>query len=181
MSLGDLFLPDDDRDLYAHGMSRGGFLVSVDVDAASHDRVVDILDREGTIDTDELEGLGKAGWTDASPVQADRVAREPVSAGSRSFDAGAPSAAELEGSLQGGATERSGTSGGAEDAMSRSLPAADASATSRWSAADATANGSFTRQAFGDEGVASGAGRDAPRTLNRSATAGRSRVRSYSA
>jgi len=50
-SLGDLFLPDEDRSTYAEGLNRGGYLVSVNVSDAEYERALDILDDEGTIDT----------------------------------------------------------------------------------------------------------------------------------
>ena len=179
VSLGDLFLPDDDREMYAHGMSHGGFLVSVDVDAGNHDRVVDILDREGTIDTDELEDTWRGAAPDvavpsstvgrASGVSAPRVETDAA----RSSDFGAPTASELSGMAE---RSRAAPEDDSE-ALSRSLPARDASSTSRWSAADLTANGSFTRQAFGDEGEASGSGAGLlTRAMSRTA-----RVRSYTA
>src|SRR5687768_4212656 len=37
-SLADLFLPDDDRNTYAEGLRRGGYLVSVTVSDADYDR-----------------------------------------------------------------------------------------------------------------------------------------------
>jgi hypothetical protein len=53
----DLLLPEGDRWAYAEGLRRGGFLVSVQCDDAEHDRALDILDDEGTIDLDEREPL----------------------------------------------------------------------------------------------------------------------------
>jgi hypothetical protein len=54
----DLLLPEGDRWAYAEGLRRGGFLVSVGCcDDAEHDRALDILDAEGTIDLDEREPL----------------------------------------------------------------------------------------------------------------------------
>lgn len=54
-SLGDLFLPDEDRYTYAEGLRRGGYLVTVTLSGSDtqYDRVVEILDREGSIDIDE--------------------------------------------------------------------------------------------------------------------------------
>jgi hypothetical protein len=172
-SLGDLFLPDDDRDLYAHGMSRGGFLLSVDVDASNHDRVVDILDREGTIDTDELEDNWRGqtpGVARATGAPRPSIPRTDVGI-AHSSNSGASSATELSRLDDPGRTNQDG---GDSDALNRSLPARDASSTSRWSAADSTANGSFTRQAFGDEGEASGS-----RAARLTRAAGTARVRSY--
>jgi hypothetical protein len=51
--LGDWFFPDEDRDVYAEGLRRGGYLVSASVDGATYDTAHDILDDEGAIDLDE--------------------------------------------------------------------------------------------------------------------------------
>ena len=63
-SLGDLFLPDEDRYAYAEGMSRGGIALSVTTDEASYDRVADLLERSGADNIDEREAQWKsAGWS----------------------------------------------------------------------------------------------------------------------
>lgn len=63
-SLGDFFLPDDDRYAYAEGMSRGGITLSVTVDDADYDRVTDILEEYGSIDLDQRETEWKSqGWS----------------------------------------------------------------------------------------------------------------------
>jgi len=63
-SLRDFFLPDEDRDTYAEGLRRGGFLVTVTASDEWHDRALDILDDEGTIDIDErAESWRSEGWT----------------------------------------------------------------------------------------------------------------------
>ena len=51
-------MPDEDRHLYAEGLRRGGFAVSVDTDAAAYGRVLEILDRDGAVDMEERS----AGW-----------------------------------------------------------------------------------------------------------------------
>ena len=65
----DLLLPEGDRWAYAEGLRRGGFLVSVQCDDAEHDRALDILDDEGTIDLDEREPL----WREASSGAVDEA------------------------------------------------------------------------------------------------------------
>lgn len=63
-SLKELFMPEEDRYSYAEGLRRGGFLVSVRTDTADHERVVDILDRDGAVDLDERESSWRTeGWT----------------------------------------------------------------------------------------------------------------------
>ncbi|MBB3447228.1 hypothetical protein [Rhizobium sp. BK379] len=62
--LADWFFPDDDRDVYAEGLRRGGFLVSASVDRGNYDIAHDILDDEGSIDMDERADLWREeGWT----------------------------------------------------------------------------------------------------------------------
>src|ERR671921_2902292 len=40
-SLGDWFLPDEDRGAYAEGLRRGGYLISVNASDAQYERVID--------------------------------------------------------------------------------------------------------------------------------------------
>jgi uncharacterized protein (TIGR02271 family) len=66
-SLRDLFLPDEDRHTYAEGLRRGGCLVSVQASDTDYERVIDILDDEGTIDIDERSNSWRSeGWTGTS-------------------------------------------------------------------------------------------------------------------
>jgi stress response protein YsnF len=70
-SLRDLFLPDEDRTVYAEGLCRGGYLVSVNATEAEHELVLDILDDEGTIDIDERANSWRAeGWSGSSTAEA---------------------------------------------------------------------------------------------------------------
>jgi len=63
-SLADFFLPEEDRYAYAEGLGRGGFLVSLYVTPENQDRILDILDDEGTVDMDAREESWRAeGWT----------------------------------------------------------------------------------------------------------------------
>ena len=62
-ALRDLFLPEDDRDTYAEGLRRGGFLLAVRVDEAQSDRVVDLLEDTGAIDLDTRQDEWRSmGW-----------------------------------------------------------------------------------------------------------------------
>ena len=68
-ALGGWFLPYDDRHTYAEGLRRGGYLISVDASDAEYERVLDILDDEGTIDMDERADSWRAeGWSGAPPA-----------------------------------------------------------------------------------------------------------------
>lgn len=62
--LADWFFPAEDRDVYAEGLRRGGFLVSASVNQSNYDTAHDILDDEGSIDMDERADLWREeGWT----------------------------------------------------------------------------------------------------------------------
>ena len=66
-ALGGWFLPDEDRHTYAEGLSRGGYLISVNASDEQYERVLDILDDEGTIDMDERADSWRAeGWSGVS-------------------------------------------------------------------------------------------------------------------
>lgn len=63
-SLADFFMPDEDRHTYAEGLNRGGYLLWVNTTVENRDRIIDILDDEGTVDMDEREATWRAdGWT----------------------------------------------------------------------------------------------------------------------
>jgi uncharacterized protein (TIGR02271 family) len=93
-SLGDFFLPDEDRYTYAEGLRRGGYLVSLTVDEAMYETALDVLDDEGTIDMDEREaGWRSEGW---QGYQSDSsVGRASGTSSSRTSAAGAGSTARL--------------------------------------------------------------------------------------
>src|SRR3712207_9273892 len=58
---------------YAEGVRRGGALVTVRSSEADVDRIVDILDDDGTVDFDERQDTWRSeGWTgrDAGPIGA---------------------------------------------------------------------------------------------------------------
>ena len=65
-SLGAWLLPDEDRHVYAEGLSRGGYLISVTTGDEHYARVMAILDSEDAIDIDERaeswRAEGWAGW-----------------------------------------------------------------------------------------------------------------------
>jgi stress response protein YsnF len=67
-TLGDSFFPDEDRHVYAEGLSRGGVLVTVrDVPDDLYDTVLDVLDDEGAVDVeDRAESWRTEGWTGPS-------------------------------------------------------------------------------------------------------------------
>jgi hypothetical protein len=66
-ALGGWFLPDEDRHAYAEGLRRGGYLISVNASDEQYERVLDILDDEGTIDIDERANSWRAeGWSSVS-------------------------------------------------------------------------------------------------------------------
>ncbi|WP_406854540.1 hypothetical protein ABEG18_18585 [Alsobacter sp. KACC 23698] len=63
-SLRDMFFPEEDRHVYAEGLRRGGYLVSVHTSPEHYEKAIDILDDEGTIDLDEREAAWRTqGWS----------------------------------------------------------------------------------------------------------------------
>ena len=85
--LGDWFFPNEDRDVYAEGLRRGGFLVSASVDKSNYDTAHAILDAEGSIDLDErADTWRQEGWAADSVQQAaaskDDVFQADAAAGS---------------------------------------------------------------------------------------------------
>ena len=91
-SLGDFFLPDEDRYAYAEGMSRGGVALSVMTDDASYERVADLLERSGADNIDEREAQWKsAGWSGYAASDAD-VNATAMTSGTMASTAGTASA-----------------------------------------------------------------------------------------
>ena len=63
-SLKELFIPDDDRQAYAEGIRRGGYVVSAEVDEGIVDHALDIFESHGAVDLDTREAEWRAaGWT----------------------------------------------------------------------------------------------------------------------
>lgn len=63
----DAGVDENDAHAYAEGIRRGGALVTVRASDAEVDRILDILDDEGTVDFDERETTWRSeGWTGAS-------------------------------------------------------------------------------------------------------------------
>jgi uncharacterized protein (TIGR02271 family) len=63
-SLVDAGVDENDARAYAEGVRRGGSLVTVRADEADVDRIVDILDDEGTVDLDERQTTWRSeGWS----------------------------------------------------------------------------------------------------------------------
>lgn len=70
-SLKNMFVDDDDRNAYAEGIRRGGYLLSADVEEAHADRAIDILDNAGSIDFDARQSDWRSGgWTGGSTAGA---------------------------------------------------------------------------------------------------------------
>ncbi len=93
-SLREFFLPEEDRHLYAEGLRRGGFAVSVQTDGEAYDRVLEILDRDGAVDMEErAAGWRDEGWSD-TPASSrfdfepgDERALTPAGSGTAGFGA----------------------------------------------------------------------------------------------
>jgi uncharacterized protein (TIGR02271 family) len=66
-SLKDLFVPDDDRQLYGEGLRRGGYLLSAQVPVGTDDQALDILEQTSAVDIDERSASWRnEGWTGAA-------------------------------------------------------------------------------------------------------------------
>ncbi len=90
-SLGDLFMPDEDRAAYAEGMNRGGSTVSVTVDDTQSDEVADILDEHGSIDLDERETTWRSeGWNGYTQAASPAMGTRDSTAAMGARDATAP-------------------------------------------------------------------------------------------
>lgn len=62
-SLKDFFIPDEDRYSYEEGMRRGGYLLTLSAPEFEHERALEILNREGSIDMREREATWRTeGW-----------------------------------------------------------------------------------------------------------------------
>lgn len=76
-SLKNLFVPDEDRNAYAEGIRRGGYLLTADVDDHEADTAVRILDTAGSVDFDTRQGEWRSsGWAGGSTAGADYTARQ---------------------------------------------------------------------------------------------------------
>ncbi|MFC0388723.1 YsnF/AvaK domain-containing protein [Muricoccus vinaceus] len=63
-SLKDLFIADEDRQAYAEGIRRGGYVVSAEVDDTIVDHALDVFESHGAVDLDTREAEWRAGgWT----------------------------------------------------------------------------------------------------------------------
>jgi uncharacterized protein (TIGR02271 family) len=95
-TLGDLFMPDEDRSSYAEAMHRGSIMVSVAVDEAHAARAEDILEEHGTVNMDEREASWRnEGWKGYSPTN---PAAAGIAATARTGMAGTPARAASAGS-----------------------------------------------------------------------------------
>ena len=72
-------LSEADAETYAEGVRRGGTLVTVKADEATADRVIEVLDRSGSIDMDERAQDWRAqGWTGGTAGQGVTSAKDEV-------------------------------------------------------------------------------------------------------
>ncbi|MBC7477920.1 MAG: YsnF/AvaK domain-containing protein [Pseudorhodobacter sp.] len=68
-SLADFFFPDEDRAVYAEGLRRGGYVLTVSVSEAQSARITDILDDLGAVDLDErVEDWQRGGWNSTTAM-----------------------------------------------------------------------------------------------------------------
>jgi uncharacterized protein (TIGR02271 family) len=76
-SLENFFFPDEDRNTYAEGLRRGGYLVTLTgYPFDMHDIALDILDDEGSIDMDErAQAWESEGWSRTGSIDTPAVDR----------------------------------------------------------------------------------------------------------
>ena len=112
-SLGDLFMPDDDRASYAEAMHRGAIMVAVSVEQAHVETAESILEQHGTVDLDEREASWKTeGWSAKIPATTTASTLSASGASGRST-AAAPTA---DTALRAGTAKTAGTAGTAHSA-----------------------------------------------------------------
>jgi uncharacterized protein (TIGR02271 family) len=193
-SLRDLFLPDEDRSTYAEGLRRGGYLISVNATDAHYERVLDILDDEGTIDLDDRADTWRSeGWTGStlggtsgSGTSGDMTSGDMTSGGMTSGGTGLRSTG-LGSTTSGGTGAGLAGSGVGSAGMSGTTASLD---TGAGSTTDTTGFGAGRTTATGSMGTASGDMRDRDeevipvaeeqiRVGKRDVSHGRVRVRSY--
>ncbi|WP_245422272.1 DUF2382 domain-containing protein [Alsobacter soli] len=118
-SLRDLFFPEEDRHVYAEGLRRGGYLVSVRTTPDTYERAADILDDEGTLDLDQREAAWRSqGWSGYAGSDYAGTASTGTSAPVSASSMGA--AGSYGGPTSGSATDRmasTGQSGRAEEVI----------------------------------------------------------------
>lgn len=114
-SLRDLFFPDEDRHVYAEGLRRGGYLVSVRTTTENYEQAADILDDEGTLDLDESEASWPSqGWSGYTGSDYDRSASLNTGTGvGMASTGGATAATDYEGSDVTGLHSSPGSTAGA--------------------------------------------------------------------
>ena len=80
-SLKDMFLPDEDRSVYAEGLRRGGFMIAVRSEEANYNRVLDILDQDGAVDLEQREAAWRSeGWTGSNNMLTAGAGAAPLAA-----------------------------------------------------------------------------------------------------
>lgn len=102
--LSSFFLADDDRETYAEGLRRGGYLVSVsDINDADYETAHDILDDDGAIDIDERADQWRTeGWSSPGGLASSTYDRNA------STEVGVPSTARTEDTFDAGLGNRLG-------------------------------------------------------------------------
>lgn len=135
-SLAGAGIDEADAHSYAEAVHRGGTLVTVRADAGNHDRVVDILDVEGTVDMNQRESSWRSeGWDgaykstgstgsgvgDTVSDAASSVGRAASRAGEKVADAAssAGSALGLTGDRTGAYPATTGTYAGSDTSLNR--------------------------------------------------------------
>jgi uncharacterized protein (TIGR02271 family) len=94
-SLGDLFMPDEDRRTYAEGLSRGSYLLTARVPESTAEQALDVLERSDPVDIDERAASWReGGWTGDQTGAGSGVASASYSEGAGLAEAGTAYAAD---------------------------------------------------------------------------------------
>jgi uncharacterized protein (TIGR02271 family) len=120
-TLGDFFMPDEDRYAYSEGIRRGGAVLTVRAEEVEFDRLSDILEETGAVDMDTREAEWRSqGWSGYE------AASMNTAAGKASDASAAATADTLTGSMTGNYASGD-VSGTADDLSNRAeyIPVAE--------------------------------------------------------
>ncbi|OWJ85915.1 YsnF/AvaK domain-containing protein [Haematobacter missouriensis] len=120
-SISDFFFPGDERETYAEGLRRGGYLVAVsNVPDDKHDQVLDVLEDEGAIDldvrADEWREQGWGGETATGAATAAATGAAATAAATLSTTRGDTMPKQMAASQQASSGQMGGTVGSAPTA-----------------------------------------------------------------
>ncbi len=182
-ALKEFFVPDEDRHLYAEGLRRGGFALSVQTDSAAYDHVLEILDRDGAVDLEErAAGWRDEGWSafgGAGSQGAGEMAYTPAGTGTGGFTASRADQPLFDGPLDTAAIEPGQVTPPRTDPAAATGPRVAAAAPDTAYAAAAPGLADTARDATALPGTLQAEPSGSSAGLARDLSHGRTRVRSY--